>query len=716
MPISDIIFIFKWWTIFLLLGITFLPLTSKIFNSFIDKGYIFSKILGLLIISFTIFVLGSFQLLKFNQLNLILIWISIVIIQILLFRKNKFWDKLNLKIFIFEEIIFLITLFIWSFIRGFSPDIHDLEKFMDFGFINSILRTEYFPARDMWLTPFSINYYYFGHLFTAVVTKISDIPSYISFNLMVATIFAFTFTMSFSIGINLVHKLKIISVKKTVLSGLLFGLFVSFAGNLQTIYAFFTHYDSEYPKPIWALKFALSTFPNSYWYPSATRFIYHTIHEFPLYSFVVSDLHGHVLDIPIVLTIISLFLVLIINKKISYLHIFIISFLLSVAYMTNAWDGLIYLGLSFIFIFAINLLIQADNTKRIIINSFIRSIKPSLLLIISFFIFSFVFNKDFSPFASGIGLNCSPDFLIKIEKIGPFIFEKDFCQISPIWTLLILYGFFIFMIGSLMIFLLRKKLLLTDYFVLIISIFSFLLIIAPEIIYLKDIYTGHFRANTMFKLGYQAFIMLSISSVYAIIRIISNLKNRKSLKLYSWFGYLTFIIIGTFLLFFVIIYPYFAIPSGYGNLKKHKGLDGIKYLENIKPEDYRAINWINKNISGQPVILEAQGDSYTDYARISANTGLPTVLGWTVHEWLWRGSYDVPASRFSDIENLYETTNLELAKNIIKKYNIKFIYSGILEKEKYTVNEDKFLKLGKLIYKDAETNIYEINPVFLNSN
>jgi uncharacterized membrane protein len=162
------------------------------------------------------------------------------------------------------------------------------------------------------------------------------------------------------------------------------------------------------------------------------------------------------------------------------------------------------------------------------------------------------------------------------------------------------------------------------------------------------------------------------------------------------------------LMVFVVIYPYFSVPSGYGNFSKYKSLNGTNYLEQIKPGDYLAINWINKNINGQPVILEAQGDSYTDYARISANTGLPTVLGWTVHEWLWRGTYDIPAARFEDITNLYETTNKALAKKIINKYKIAYIYVGVLEKEKYKVSEDKFNKLGGLVYSNSNTKIYKI--------
>ena len=182
---------------------------------------------------------------------------------------------------------------------------------------------------------------------------------------MTSTIAAFTFTSAFSIGANLIY-LKIknqksipiksgskinpdqIGIKNTVqnskqdsgvvalsvvegllprmtsfwskiqnrlqisdfgfrifLGGILTALLLTFAGNLHTIYAFFKPYVNENPVPFWQLPFSPETFPNSYWYPNATRFIHNTIHEFPLYSFVVSDLHGHVLDIPFVLLTIA---------------------------------------------------------------------------------------------------------------------------------------------------------------------------------------------------------------------------------------------------------------------------------------------------------------------------------------------------------------------------------------------------------------------------
>lgn len=265
------------------------------------------------------------------------------------------------------------------------------------------------------------------------------------------------------------------------------------------------------------------------------------------------------------------------------------------------------------------------------------------------------------------------------------------------------FGFFWFFGFSLFLFLKRKKQQIrqTDIFVIILGILATLLIIIPEFVYLKDIYPAHYRANTMFKLVYQAFMMFAVSCGYIIVRFAILRKKSLMLWIYSIFGILLF--------FFVGIYPFFAIGSYYNNLNIYYGLEGLNYIKNTYPNDYLAISWINSHIKGQPVILEAQGDSYTDYARISANTGLPTVLGWTVHEWLWRGSYDPLPSRIEDIKRLYETNDLGVAKGLIKKYSVSLVFIGDLEKKKYTeLHEDKFNQLGKILYQNKTATIYQV--------
>lgn len=741
MNLQDTAYILRWFLAFFAIGIAFLPLTFSIFNGFKDKGYIFSKIIGMGFLTYFVFLIGTLRIAKFSTTTvyLSLLLLFLVNYAIFIYKKQHLLTFIRdkIKIFVAEELVFLITLIFWSFIRSNVPDIHGLEKFMDFGFLNSILRSDYFPAKDMWYTPLSINYYYFGHLITAVLTKLTSIPSFISYNLMLAVLFAFTFTGSLSIGMNFFDKARF-SIK-SILAGLISGILVSLGGNLTTIYAFFAPYTpADKAVPFWQLPFLPFSFPNSYWYPNATRFIPFTIHEFPIYSFVVSDLHGHVLDIPFVLLVIALlFLVmskaettnskraqkstphnsnwfrildfmnrnLFENWKFEIGTLLLISFLLAVMYMTNAWDGLIYLLLTFLVLAGFNFYKWGKNW--ILYGKYLSEILIKyLILFFGFFIFSLPFNLSFKPFVSGVGVICAPKFLTNIGKIGPFLFEANHCQRSPLWQLLILYGFFYFFVILFLVFLKFKKkykFTVSDIFVLVLIVLSTVLIVMPEFIYVKDIYPTYYRANTMFKLVYESFIMLSLSSGYILIKLISSIKRKKLL--------IPFSVITATLLFLVLVYPVFAINSYYKNLKTYQGLNGIDYLFSLYPGDYNLINWLNRNIGGQPVILEANGDSYTDYARISANTGLPTVIGWPVHEWLWRGTYDIVAPRISDVLTLYTTNDFSLAENLIRKYNISYVVVSDLERQKYpNLNELTFMKLGKLIYQSGNTKLYKINP------
>lgn len=297
MPLSDFLYVIRWWAILLSIGAIFFPCNTLLFRKFFDKGYIFAKILGIIITSYIALVLGVLHIAQFSQLTLFFILVGCAGAQLVIVAKykskkrQKFLQLLfspAMALIVIEELLFLATLLSWSYVRAHQPDIHGLEKFMDFGFVNSIVRADYFPPKDMWLTSFPINYYYFGHLVTAVLTKLSGIPTSISFNLMLGTLFAFTFTAGLSLGGNFWTKF-LQSMQKTkflllsfLVAGILSGYMLSCAGSFHTLYSFFTPYENEHPVPIWQLKFSPATFPNSYWYPNATRYIYHTIHEFPL--------------------------------------------------------------------------------------------------------------------------------------------------------------------------------------------------------------------------------------------------------------------------------------------------------------------------------------------------------------------------------------------------------------------------------------------------
>ena len=796
---SDTTYIIVWWFTIFVLGLICFPITSLLFKRFFDKGYIFAKIIGIILTSYIVWLTGSLHILPFNRLPLMIIVLGVALANmIILTQANKNHPegtKYPWLIFIFEEVVFLVALSFWSYVRATEPSIRGLEKFMDYGFVNSILRSNFFPPLDMWLTKspdytggYFINYYYYGHYINAFLTKLSGIDSTITYNLMIATLFAFTFSLSFSLGGNLIN-FFLRNLKKpdkessyflgifTVIAGLLAAFIVTFGGNLHTIYVFTSGYPNEKPQPVWEL--SVGYHPDRYWYPNATRFIPFTIHEFPIYSFVVADLHGHVSDIPMVFLLLAILLHVTTSKSndelngknknkgeiqdvknntsgvisefenhtsISLPIIILLGLLTAIMYMTNAWDGLIYLILSALVIFYKNLRRIAYNPQISVFKACYKTFSALLFLIFFFLVFGLPFFLSFIPFASSIGVLCAPKALIGKSVLGKILFEEGKCQKSDFYMLALLWGFFyINVIGFITMIIIpkiksitnsiqkppqtkalnsfRQNRLITilrdmneiDVFVSILIFISTLLLVFPEFFYLKDIYPAHYRANTMFKLGYQAFMMLGICSAYIVIRLKNEFPGR--FKDISYVFYRSIFILAFTL---VAIYPYFAINSYYNGLRRYEGLYGLNWLLTQYPDDYKAIIWLRQNIkctdvlgqqcNNQPVIVEANGDSYTDYGRVSAYTGLPTIVGWPVHEWLWRGSYDEAGRRIPEVAKVYESKDEKETMAIIKKYNVEYIFLGSLEREKYkNIDDDELEKMGKVVFQSGNTKVYKVN-------
>lgn len=108
------------------------------------------------------------------------------------------------------------------------------------------------------------------------------------------------------------------------------------------------------------------------------------------------------------------------------------------------------------------------------------------------------------------------------------------------------------------------------------------------------------------------------------------------------------------------------------------------------------------------MVLEANGDSYTGYERVSATTGLPTVLGWYVHEWLWRNNVPDLNEKSADIQTIYTSTDEEKVKELIQRYDISYIFVGGQEKEKYgtELNDSLLQSLGSNVFEDDTSGTY----------
>ena len=155
-------------------------------------------------------------------------------------------------------------------------------------------------------------------------------------------------------------------------------------------------------------------------------------------------------------------------------------------------------------------------------------------------------------------------------------------------------------------------------------------------------------------------------------------------------------------------------------------LDGMTYMDYATytdtwgpmdlSQDYDAIRWMQENVQGSPVIVEANlRDLYRWGSRFSIYTGLPGVAGWEWHEQQQRAV--VPGNRVSariqEIDDFYLTSDLEQARNFLQKYGVKYIILGQQERGKYPgPGLEKFPAaegvLWREVYRQADTVIYEV--------
>ena len=145
-------------------------------------------------------------------------------------------------------------------------------------------------------------------------------------------------------------------------------------------------------------------------------------------------------------------------------------------------------------------------------------------------------------------------------------------------------------------------------------------------------------------------------------------------------------------------------------------LDGEAFMRAWYPGDAEAIAWINENISGSPVILEAvEPFSYTWFGRVSVYTGLPDIVGWPDHVAEQRYNEQV-LSRLADVGIIYTTPDPNQANQLLHYYHVRYIYVGELERQAYgtpsTGGLDKFDRMVgstlRIVYRHDGVTIYEV--------
>jgi YYY domain-containing protein len=293
-------------------------------------------------------------------------------------------------------------------------------------------------------------------------------------------------------------------------------------------------------------------------------------------------------------------------------------------------------------------------------------------------------------------------FLIPIILLAVFLHFQILVVVVPI-GLLCLY------------FLYKSKTKSEREFVLLLIIMGVALAFFCDFVYIKDALSGQWvRFNTVMKIYHQLWIFLGISAACGVYYVLSHFTGKR------WFiriGKAVWIGIVALLIVAALVHPIATTVSMTSGRNSFWGvsrgtLDGMAYIEKVNKGDYEAIQWINKNINGSPVILEMPGDTGSYSSRVSAFTGLPTVIGWRGWEVVWRIGGNNLGERSDDVDLAYNTSDNAKALELLRKYNVEYIYIGTLEQNKYTAEGlqkfDTFKDDYQLIYQNEGVTIYQL--------
>jgi YYY domain-containing protein len=259
-------------------------------------------------------------------------------------------------------------------------------------------------------------------------------------------------------------------------------------------------------------------------------------------------------------------------------------------------------------------------------------------------------------------------------------------------------------------------------FALLLGAVAFSLVALCEIFFLKDVFASDYpRMNTVFKFYFQAWALLSISSGAGLYFILESFRPEKTTRTLVT-EYVMQVLWGMSLLALLICAMVYPLVGTYARsnhyLQRTNSLDGLAYLQTdpANPGDYAAIRWLNANVSGNPVIIEAIGPDYSNYARISAFTGLPTPMGWIGHEYQWRVNWlNSPLNevefqrRESDIDLIYTSTDMNVVLSVMAHYHAEYLYVGPLEHQKYLKADlQRFAKFMQVVYNANGVTIYKV--------
>jgi YYY domain-containing protein len=814
-----------WYLAILVLGLFAYPLVRLALPGLSDKGYPVSRTVALVLLAYFAWItasLGGEYSRSIIALGCGLIVLAGALAAFIQRDELKAEIKARGRYFLLMEALFLAFFLIDLSIRLGNPDLWHPgkggERPMDFSYLNAILKSTSFPPYDPWFAGGYINYYYWGFVLVGTPIKLLGIVPSIAYNFVLPTLFAMVGMGAFSVAWNLVSSFKLnvegedanlqpSTFNFPFYSGLAASAGMILLGNLGTIRMIFQGFQRitvSYEQAVdpqigiiqhwaWALDglakilsswkwefvdgwltFTSNSLPYGYgdWYWFPSRVIpapgdVEPITEFPLFTFLYSDLHAHMIVLPLTLFVILWALAIVAGKaKWQNAGAMIWSFVLGGLFIgalrpTNTWDFPTYLALGAIAaVYAIHrnakdrsLFGLAPEMTRWILAAAGAGALIALAVIF------------FQPYARWYGLGYGAVEAWKgshtpiwsyFTQWGVFLFAiilwmgwetREWMAATPLSSLAKLRPYQILIELALALLIITIGILLylgagIAWFVIPLAFWALILILRPDQPDLKRavlfmigtalvltlvveliVLVGDIgRMNTVFKFYLQAWTLFAVSAGAAF--------GWTLLALPRWsFNWRVFWQTCMYLLFagaalFTVTGSMDKIRDRFATEAPHT-LDSMAYMPYARygdqgvemnlDQDYRAIRWMQDHIQGSPVIVEVNCPEYRWCTRFTIYTGLPGVVGWNWHQRQQRSvtSSEWVTDRVAEIGAFYTTTDIAQTVGFLKKYDVKYIIVGLLERAYYpgeTLNKfDAYNgQFWTEIYRDGQTVIYEV--------
>ena len=157
-------------------------------------------------------------------------------------------------------------------------------------------------------------------------------------------------------------------------------------------------------------------------------------------------------------------------------------------------------------------------------------------------------------------------------------------------------------------------------------------------------------------------------------------------------------------------YTLFATESKIGDRmdpRAGRGLDGMAFMQTAEyhdngqvvelAPDYDAILWLQENVVGSPVIVEAHAPEYRYGSRYSIYTGLPGVVGWNWHQRQQRAITpgNLVTDRVEAVDRFYREEDTRYASEFMLRYDVRYVIVGGYERVYYP--ESGLDKFGRMV-------------------